>query len=179
MLVCFLGLLSICTVLSTGETMKETVFSLRSPDMRHVLWSGIRPRPEVDLELRLVKFAETDRLIKLRLRHSATGSSFDFETGCTFSMAELGNADYERLQTTGAELTVLVRYLECIEASSDRDGVLIRLHIQHCDVQAFRLLREADGCITFDRDQYFFTAEELAGRLPHQVWERRPVSELA
>ena len=151
----------------------DSFVSLRS-DMGHVLWRGIRLRPEVDMQFRLDSFSNECRLIRVGLV-KPDGSIVTFTTGSSFDISTLGK-DHERLETIGSDLVVITCYVSQIEANMESDGgVLLRIHIMD-DQQLFRLYAKEPDRSPVDRWDWFVDPNrEYANGIPIHV--PRPVND--
>ncbi len=131
---------------------KDPFVSLRR-DMGHALWTGIRLRPETDIQFRLDPFANGCRLIRVRLV-KPDGGIAAFTTGSSFEMSSLGK-DHERLESISADLVVITRCVSKIAASMEPDGgVLLRVTIMD-DEQLFRLYAKEPDMPQIDRWDWF------------------------
>lgn len=153
---------------------KEDLISLRR-DMGHVLWSGLRLQDGVDIEFRIRRYGEhtISRLISVKLVKG--DRAVDLVTGGLFEMDALG-ADYTRLESLGAELAVISRLTDGIQASMDGTGVLLRVDIQGIDCR-FMLYAEQEGRLFVDRFEWFVDPSEMVlGGVP--IHQPHPVAQL-
>jgi hypothetical protein len=131
---------------------KDLYVSLRR-EMPFALWTGIRLRPEVDIQFRIEMFSGQSRLIRLRLI-KPDGTAAAFVTGSSFEMSALGK-DCERLETLGADLVSVTRCVSRIAANMEPDGgVLLRVTIMD-EEQLFRLYAKEPDMPQIDRWDWF------------------------
>ncbi len=154
---------------------KDLFVSLRA-DMGHALWTGIRLRPETDIQFRLDPFSNGCRLIRVRLV-KPDGSSAAFTTGSSFEMSSLGK-DHERLESIGADLVVITRCISRIAANMEPDGgVLLRVTIMD-EEQLFRLYAKEPDMPQINRFDWFqdpsaMVADDVPIHVPRPVGELR------
>lgn len=139
---------------------KDPFVSLRT-DMGHALWTGIRLRPETDIQFRLDPFANGCRLIRVRLV-KPDGSIAALVTGSSFEMNTLGK-DHERLESLSADLVVITRCISKIAASMESDGgALLRITIMD-EEQLFRLFAKEPDRPQIDRWDWFQDPSAVTG----------------
>lgn len=154
---------------------KDFFVSLRR-EMPSALWTGIRLRPEIDIQFRLEMFSGQSRLIRLRLI-KPDGTTAAFVTGSSFEMSALGK-DCERLETLGADLVSVTRCISRIAANMEPDGgVLLRVTIMD-EEQLFRLYAKEPDMPQIDRFDWFqdpsaMVIDDVPIHVPRPVGELR------
>lgn len=145
---------------------KDPFVSLRA-DMGHALWTGIRLRPETDIQFRLDPFSNGCRLIRVCLVRS-DGRRAAFTTGSSFEMESLGK-DHARLESIGADLVVITRCVSKIAANMEPDGgVLLRVSIMD-EEQLFRLYAKEPDMPQIDRWDWFQDPTEVSADAPIHI----------